>query len=231
MSRAITPGMRRRLLTLAALAIALLAAANANAYWTSFGSGSGNSQAGTLAAPTITAATPGAGTVALSWSAVTPPDGSGTVYYYVTRGGGNPGGNCPTSVNPPTSYSTGTTCTDSGLAASTYTYTVTAVWHSWTATSSPATQVTVPFGALDHFVLAAATTTPTAGQTDNLTITAKDAAGITVTTYTSSQNLTFSGAGTIGSFSPTVTNSSGTATVFGTATAISFTNGVSTLGG
>jgi alpha-tubulin suppressor-like RCC1 family protein len=218
--------MRRRLFTLAALAVALLASTNAQAYWTSSGSGGGSGNAETLAAPTNVIGTPGAGTVTLSWSAVSPP-GSGAVSYYVTRGGGNPSGNCPTS-SAPTSV---LTCTDSGLSAGTYSYTVTAVWHSWATASSPAIQVTLAFGALDHFVLAAATTTPTAGQADSLTITAKDAAGITVTTYTNSQNLTFSGASTIGSFTPTVTNSSGTATNFGTATAITFTNGVATVSG
>jgi hypothetical protein len=108
---------------------------------------------------------------------------------------------------------------------------VTAVWQSWTATSSPVTQVTLASGALDHFVLSAATTTPTAGQADNLTITAKDAAGITVTTYIGSHNLTFSGANSIGAFTPTVTNSGGAATNFGLATAISFARGIATVSG
>ncbi|MGC9974332.1 MAG: fibronectin type III domain-containing protein, partial [Gaiellaceae bacterium] len=201
-----------------------MASANAQAYWTSSGSGSGGGNVGMLAAPTNVVGTPGSGTVALSWNAVTPP-GSGTVSYYVSRNGGNAAGNCPTAALP----ASATSCSDSGLAAGTYSYTVTAVWQSWTATSSPATPVTVAFGALDHFVLSAATTTPTAGQADNLTITAKDAAGNTVTSYTGSYNLTFSGAGTTGSFTPTVTNSSGVATNFGSATAITFTNGVATV--
>ena len=226
MSAAVESGWSKRLFTLAALVFTLIASANAQAYWTSNGSGGGNGNAATLNAPTNVSGTPGAGTVALSWNAVTPP-GPGTVSYYVTRGGGNPGGNCPTSAAPSAVLS----CTDSGLAAGTYSYTVTAVWNSWTSTSSPATAVTVAFGALDHFVLSATTTTPTAGQADNLTITAKDAAGNTVTSYTGSQNLTFSGAGTIGSFTPTVTNSGGTATNFGSATAITFTNGVATVSG
>jgi len=80
-------------------------------------------------------------------------------------------------------------------------------------------------------VLAAASTTPAAGAADNLTITAKDSAGITVTAYTGSHNLSFAGAGTIGSFHPTVSDSSGTATNFGTATTIAFSNGVATVSG
>ena len=60
----------------------------------------------------------------------------------------------------------------------------------------------------------------------NLTITAKDENGNTVTTYTGSHSLTFSGANAASSGTkPTVTNSSGTATNFGTATAITFTAG------
>ena len=87
MKAAAASGTRRRLLTLAALMVALMASANAQAYWTSSGSGSGGGNAGTLAAPTNVIGTPGAGTVTLSCSAVTPPCGSGTVSYYVTRDG------------------------------------------------------------------------------------------------------------------------------------------------
>ena len=66
--------------------------------------------------------------------------------YYVSRDGGAAGGNCPSSASP-----TGaTSCTDSGLAAGTYHYTVTAVWRSWQATSG-STPVTLASGALDHF--------------------------------------------------------------------------------
>ena len=46
-------------------------------------------------------------------------------------------------------------------------------------------------------VLAASTTTPTAGG-DNLTITAEDASNNTVTSYAGSKGLTFAGASTIG---------------------------------
>ncbi len=91
--------------------------------------------------------------------------------------------------------------------------------------------VTVSEGPAASLSLAAATTTPTAGAADNLTITAQDAYGNTATTYTGSHSLTFGGANTIGSFAPTVTSSAGTATNFGTATAISFTSGVASVSG
>ncbi len=78
-------------------------------------------------------------------------------------------------------------------------------------------------------MLAAATATPTAGEADNLTITAQDAYGNVATSYAGSKSLTFSGASAIGGNKPTVANSSGTATAFGTATAITFTAGVATV--
>ncbi len=225
MTTATASSMRRRLIALATLIVALTASANAQAYWMSNGWGSGISLAASLEAPSLSG-TPGAGTAALSWSAVTPP-GSGTVSYYVSRDGANAGGDCPT----PTAPASITTCTDSGLSAGTYSYTVTAVWRTWTSTSSPAISVIVASGGIHHFLLAAASTTPNAGAADNLTITAKDSADNTVLPYTGSHNLTFAGASAIGSHNPTVANSSGTATNFGSATAITFTNGIATVSG
>ena len=70
------------------------------------------------------------------------------------------------------------------------------------------------------------------GAADNLTITAQDTYGNTVTTYTGSHNITFSGASAAaGGNAPTVANASGTAIAFGTATAITFTSGVAAVSG
>jgi hypothetical protein len=70
------------------------------------------------------------------------------------------------------------------------------------------------------------------GLADNLTITAKDPYGNTVTTYTGSHNLTFAGAGNgPNGTKPTVTNSTGIATSFGTVTATTFTNGIASVAG
>jgi hypothetical protein len=219
--------MQRTLLILAIAALALaLGVTKASASFSAGGSGSGTGAVGTLTAPGAPAATPGGGTVALSWSTVSPPPGSGTVNYYVQRDGGSPAGNCPTQASP----STATSCTDSGLSAGTYQYTVTAVWNSWSATSG-STAVTLTSGALHHFSLTPATTTPTAGAGDSLTITAKDSAGNTVTAYSGDQTLTFSGASTIGANQPTVTSKTGTAVAFGTAETIAFANGVATVAG
>ena len=210
---------------LGGLLMALAMATQANAFWGAIGTGSGSGSVATLDSSTLSG-TPGAGTATLNWTSVSPP-GSGTVFYYVQRKGGNVGGDCPT----PASTGTALTCTDTGLSAGTYDYTVTAIWRTWTATSSPATPVTLASGALDHFVLAAATTTPAAGAADNLTVTAKDSAGVTVAAYNGSHNLTFTGAGSIGTHTPTVTSLDGTVTNFGTAMAINFAGGVADVSG
>lgn len=210
----------------AVVAAALLCiCATTFAYFTATGAGDASADVSQLTAPSITSATPAAGgTVSLSWSAMTAP-GSGMVSYAVFRDGEAAGGNCP-GITPPVQANT---CTDSEVGIGTHTYTVKARWRSWTATSSPATaKVTV--GAATRLVLSAASTTPAAAAADNLTITAKDSAGSTVTTYIGSHNLTFSGASASpGGTAPTVANSAGTAIAFGSATAINFTLGVATV--
>jgi hypothetical protein len=218
---------RRLVSRLPAVVVLVLGfAVTALGYFSALGTGAGRAQVDALSAPTISSATAGAGTVALSWSSVAPPSGGGTVTYHVSRDGSAPGGNCPTSAAP----TTATSCTDSGLTAGTYHYTVTAHWRTWTATSSTA-NVTVASGAATRLVLNAAVTTVTAGQTDNLTITAQDAAGNTVTAYSGNKSLTFSGAGTVGSNNPTVTDSGGVARNFGTSETISFSAGVANVSG
>lgn len=199
--------------------LAITAAGTAIAYFTTTGAGDSDPAAvSAIGTPTITAATAeSGGTVALAWSAVTAP-GSGTVTYRVTRNGESAGGTCAPTLAV-------VTCTDSGLEPGAYTYVVTAKWRTW-STSSSGKAATVAVGPIDRFVLSASSTTPTAGAADNLTLTAKDAKGGTVTTYAGSHNITFSGAptspnGTV----PTVADSSGAAIAFGAATALTFTSG------
>jgi hypothetical protein len=222
--------MRRLLPTGMALLVALAAfvvtiSGTALAYFTTTGSGQVSIEVSKFSVPTITAATPAAGgTVALAWSAVSAP-GSGSVTYSVSRNGGAPAAACPGSSSP----APVTTCTDSGLEPGTYNYVVTAKWQSWTATS-PVKQAKVTVGPANHFVLTAASPTPSAAAADNLTITAADASGNTVTTYTGPHSLTFSGAAASPSGTqPTVVDSAGTVVGFGTATAIDFTSGVATV--
>ncbi len=221
--------MRR--LCAAGLAVALLAGlaltvgGSALAFFSSEGSGSASAAVTKLTTPTISAATPAVGgTVTLTWGAVTPP-GSGSITYYVTRDGGNPAGNCPTAAAPTTVV----TCKDSGLAAGEHTYRVTALWETWTAVSAVKT-ANVTIGVTTQFTISGSTTTPAAGDSVNLTITAKDAGNSTVTTYTGSHSLVFAGASSSpGNNAPTVANASGTAVAFGSATALTFTAGVATI--
>ncbi len=217
--------MRPTLTRSVGIALAAVLAAisgTAVAYFTTSGVGSASAGVADLSVPSISSANPApGGTVALTWAAVTPP-GSGTVTYSVTRDGGTPSGNCPTASSP----AAVTTCTDTAVGIGAHTYVVTARWRSWTETSAPAS-ATVTIGAATRFAIGAASTIPTAGAADNLTITAKDANNSTVTTYTGSRSLTFSGATASPSgTAPTVVNSAGTAVAFGSATALTFNLGV-----
>jgi len=216
--------MKPRLSTgLAGLALVLALAATtvpgtARAYFSTKGTGSALASVSKLSVPTATATQAADGTVDVSWSAVAPP-GPGNITYSVSRDGGTAGGTCPNGKT------TATSCTDSDLTIGTHSYVVTANWRSWSTTSSTTVKVTA--GQITHFDLQAASTTPTAGASDNLTITALDGNDNTVTSYTGSHNLVFSGApespnGT----KPTVGNSGGTAINFGSTTAITFTAGV-----
>jgi hypothetical protein len=197
----------------------VLSASPALGYFSTKGSGTKEVTVAALTVPTISAATPASGgTVSLTWAKSSSPSG---VAYYVTRNGGAPSGTCPSQAEPENDLGT---CVDSGLEPGTYTYKVVAKYRTWTSASGTSSaKVTV--GPADHFVLAVASTTPSAGASDNLTITAKDRAGSTVTTYTGSHSLTFEGAEAIGANKPTVANSSGTAVPFGSATALNFTSG------
>ena len=202
--------------------LATAAAGTAVAYFTTTGSGSSVPAVVSAITKPVVVATPATGgTVGLTWGEVTAP-GTGSVTYTVSRNGEKAGGTCSTTLSVPT-------CTDSGLEPGTYNYVVTAKWRSWTASSS-SKAATVTVGPIHHLVLGATSLTPIAGAADNLTITAQDAKGGTVTTYAGSHSITFSGAstgpnGTV----PTVADNSGVATPFGSATALTFTAGVASV--
>ena len=197
-------------------------AGSAIAYFSGNGAGNAAAAVTKLNAPAISAVTPVAGgKVTVTWGAVTPP-GSGTVTYYVTRDDGEPAGNCPDEAAPTTVK----TCADENVPIGEHSYTVTAVWHSWDATSA-AKSGNVKVGAVKYFTISATATSIAAGGSTNLTITAKDEIDQTVTTYTSTHSLVFSGASAAPSGTkPTVSNSSGTATNFGSTTSISFASGI-----
>ena len=98
-----------------------------------------------------------------------------------------------------------------------------------TITTPTAVTVTVAAGTATKLVLTSSTATPVAATGFNLTTTAQDVYGNTATGYTGSKNITFAGATASPSGAlPTVVNAAGTAVNFGTATALTFTNGVAT---
>ena len=208
--------------------IAVVLGGSALAYFTSQGLGTASAAVGKLNTPAISAATAAAGgTVTVTWGAVTAP-GTGTVRYYVTRDGEDAAGTCPTEAAP----TTVTTCKDAGVPIGSHEYKVTAVWSTWSATSNLKT-ATVTIGEATKFTISGSASSMTAGGTGiNLTITAKDVNNSTVTTYTGSHSLVFSGAAASPSgTNPTVANSGGTAVAFGSATGLTFTSGVASISG
>jgi hypothetical protein len=154
----------------------------ASGFFTPAGAGTGSASAGVLAAPAISGATPGAGTVALAWSTVVPPSGAEAVTYYVTRNGAATTG-CPTQATP----TTATTCTDTGLTAGSYSYKVVAVWHSWTAPSAAA-GASVASGAATKLDFTVQPVGSTAGATmSTVKISVEDALGNVVTSDSSTK--------------------------------------------
>jgi len=102
---------------------------------------------------------------------------------------------------------------------------------AFTATSAA---ITVQPGVATTFSITGGAT-QTAGTPNALTITAKDADGNVVSfgtnDFSGTYGLSFSGASPINGHNPTVTDSLGAPTAFGTNTGITFTNGVSSAGG
>src|SRR4029077_4654158 len=80
------------------------------------------------------------------------------------------------------------------------------------------------------FALAAATTTPVAGEADNLTVSAQDTYGNVATAYTGSHDLPFSGASASpNGTGPTVSSSAGSEIAFGSSTTLAFSVGIATV--
>jgi len=169
MTRLVSP---RLLVPLSALAVAAATAAGAHGFWTATGQGTAGTNAGTLASPSVSTPTPGAGTVSLSWAAVTPPPGAGPITYYVRRDGG-PATGCPTPASP----TNVTSCTDTGVPAGSHSYTVTSVWHTWSSTSSTVV-VTLASGVPTMLAYTAQPSGAVAGATlGTVTVAVEDAMG------------------------------------------------------
>ncbi|MHB8491170.1 MAG: fibronectin type III domain-containing protein [Solirubrobacteraceae bacterium] len=190
--------------------------------------GGGDAYVTTLLTSVLTV-TPGVESVNLSWTEVTPPEPGTPVTYYIRRDGGAPSAGCPAEGAP----STVLTCTDTGLlAGSTHTYTVVAVWRSWRVESEARSATVLSGGEATQFALSAARSEVKAGEADPLTITALNAAGQRVSTFSGVHNLTFSGASATATGStPTVTSEAGGAISFGAATPITFSEGTATVSG
>jgi len=152
------------------------------AYWTQSGVGNASVGIGALTAPTDVAATSTAGsaTVPVTWTGVTGPDGGAVGGYYVQRySGGVPSPACSSSPVAPLGAGAAS-CSDTSVPDGTYTYVVTALFHSWTAASSPSAAVTVD--ALSSFAVTAPVST-TAGTSFTITVAAKDHSNNTISGY------------------------------------------------
>jgi trimeric autotransporter adhesin len=188
---------RTAAIALVVSAIGLLAAVmDASAYYTATGRASATASVAALGAPAITRTSTASGSATLTWSTVTAP-GAGAVTYYVSRDGGAASAACPSAAAP----TSATSCTDTGLSAGPHSYTVTAVWRSWTHASAAA-GVTLASGAVARLVFA---TQPGGGATGGTAfptqpvVTAQDSAGNAVSDYSGTVSLSIaSGTGAAG---------------------------------
>lgn len=184
---------RRLLLVLTVAAGFGAVGAIAWAYFSTPGAGSASAGVTALDAPIGVAASAAGTTVHVNWTGVTAPDGSATVAYWVQRySGSTPTDACGSSHASPVAVGAGAkSCDDTGLASGTYTYTVTAVFRSWTAASTASSAVTVNAATLDHFTVSAPSTA-TAGTAFSVTVAAKDASNNTLSAYAGTVHLSTS---------------------------------------
>jgi hypothetical protein len=135
----------RRIVPVTGLALLLTGVGVALAAWSTTGTGNGLGIVGTLAAPTNVAASASFSTVTVTWDAVTPPDGVLDGYVVRRSGGGPDVDACGTSLGSPATYiPAGTeTCSETSVPDGSHTYTVVAVYRTWTAQSSPSNVVSV----------------------------------------------------------------------------------------
>lgn len=163
-------GMFKRAAFVLTVVVATLMAGTsaAFAFWSTTGTGSGFGSAGTLNAPSaVTAPASSAGLVSVSWTAsATSASAPAPAGYYVTRtkADNTTAGACGTSAS---SLTTTTSCSDSVGVSGTYRYSVTAVYHSWSAASASSgpVVVTIAVAAKLAFTTQPASTTAAAGMT------------------------------------------------------------------
>lgn len=135
--------MRKSVAVIAVAILTVFTTSLAWAFWTGIGSGTASASTATLSAPTGLSAKANNANVAVGWSGVTAPDGGGVDGFYVQRlAGAAATAACDSS--PGSLLAAGTlSCSDRSVPAGTYTYKVTAVFRSWSATSDASPSVTV----------------------------------------------------------------------------------------
>jgi len=191
-----------KLLVLAAAILGTLGLAAAGwTYWTTHGSGAvaASATVGTLNPPTTVNATfpdTTVRTVHVTWHPTTDPGGGALTGpdegYYVQRYLGSAAS--PACQSAPNSLLSGSTvsCDDLGVGSATYTYKVTAVFRSWTATSNPSGTVTVPGATLASITISPTTATITAGGSQPYTATGYDQYGASMGDVTASTTFSIS---------------------------------------
>jgi hypothetical protein len=181
------------LLLMVASAFSIAFGTAAWSYFTAHGTGGASASVATLNPPVNVTANfpnPSQRTVNVTWIAPGEPGGIILSGYYVTRYlGSTPIPACGTSS---TSLTTSLTCHDTNVASNTYTYSVTAVFRSWSSGATSA-NVTVPAPVLTSLVLSPTTPTPTAGTNLPVGVTALDQYGEILPTYAGPECLSFAG--------------------------------------
>ena len=131
------------------LATVGLTASGASAFFTATATASGTVHVGQLNAPTavIAAQNPGVGTVHIQWTDPAQPGGQAIDGYYVERLDGLTASPACGSSAASLLASGASACDDAGVSAGSYRYRATAVFRTFTATSSPSDEVTVALDA------------------------------------------------------------------------------------
>ena len=167
-------------LVLLTAALLLASPRAAAAFSAASGTGAASATVAPLAPPVSVAASgsDGTGVVHVTWNASPAPDGGTVDGFLVQRlAAGIPSPACGTSS---VALAEGSACDDPAVADGTYTYTVTAVFRSWTAQSLASAPVDV--ANLDHLTLDAPAATG-AGAPFSVTVAARSASGTAITGY------------------------------------------------
>lgn len=161
----------------ALLSAALVVASPASAHWSAAGSGIGSGTTGTLAAPTgVSVPVNSLANVPVTWTA---SGGSpAPTGYYVTRtSGGVTEAACASNA---ATLLTGSFCTDTAVPDGAYSYTVSAVFRSWTAASAASSSVSVWTPTKVAFTSQPSTTVAGVAISPAVAVTVQTAAGTAV---------------------------------------------------